>query len=72
MVIIVDDASTDNSIDIIKEYYKKYPDNIYLISNEKNFGLLETTFNLYKKINSLYFTVLDSFPVSCYGIFGAS
>ena len=60
LVIIVDDASTDNSIDIIKEYYKKYPDNIYLISNEKNFGLLETTFNLYKKINSLYFTVLDS------------
>lgn len=60
LVIIVDDASTDNSIDIIKEYYKKYPDSIYLISNEKNFGLLETTFNLYKKINSLYFTVLDS------------
>ena len=60
LVIIVDDASTDNSISIIEEYYKKYPDNIYFTSNEKNCGLLETTFKLYQKINSSYFTVLDS------------
>ncbi|MFC1559521.1 glycosyltransferase family 2 protein [Candidatus Margulisiibacteriota bacterium] len=38
-VIVVDDASTDNSIEIIREFVKKYP-NIKLICNKVNLGSL--------------------------------
>ena len=37
-LIIGDDASTDNSQTIIKEYYEKYPDLIVPICREKNIG----------------------------------
>jgi len=40
-VIIVDDASSDNSVEIIKEYQKKYPF-IRLEQNEKNQGIIKT------------------------------
>lgn len=36
--IIIDDASTDNSVEIIKPYLKKYPF-IYLIQNKENKGV---------------------------------
>ncbi len=35
-IILVDDASTDGTVNIIKEYEKRYPDNIVLILCEKN------------------------------------
>jgi len=38
-VIVVDDASTDNSVDIIKGFMQKHP-NLKLIQNEKNMGTL--------------------------------
>jgi glycosyltransferase involved in cell wall biosynthesis len=59
-VTIIDDKSTDNSIDIITNFCDKYPNNFDLIQNEINSGTCETTLNLYKQINSKYFTVLDS------------
>ena len=60
LVIIIDDASTDNSINIIEDFCLKYPNKIYFISNENNCGCCETTLKLYQKINSSFFTVLDS------------
>ncbi|MBP7841149.1 glycosyltransferase [Patescibacteria group bacterium] len=33
-MIIVDDGSTDNSIDVINKYSKKYPQNIRLFSQK--------------------------------------
>jgi glycosyltransferase involved in cell wall biosynthesis len=59
-VIIVDDKSTDNSVNIINNFCNKYPNKIALIQNEINCGTCETTLKLYKQINSKYFTVLDS------------
>lgn len=35
-IIAVDDASTDNSAEILKEYEKKYPDKIKAVFHEKN------------------------------------
>ena len=35
-IICVDDKSTDNTLDILKEYEQKYPDNIILIPLEEN------------------------------------
>ncbi len=37
--IIIDDASTDNSISIIKNYQQKEPGKIKFIQNEKNIGM---------------------------------
>ncbi|MCL2389504.1 MAG: glycosyltransferase, partial [Elusimicrobia bacterium] len=46
-LIIIDDASTDNSLQIAKEYKQKYPDNIELIENEKNLKLSKTIYKGY-------------------------
>lgn len=40
-LIIIDDASTDSSLGIIKEYLRKDP-RIKLVINEKNLGLAKT------------------------------
>jgi glycosyltransferase involved in cell wall biosynthesis len=60
LVLINDDKSTDNSIEIIQKYVDLYKEKIILFQNEMNKGTLYTTVELYKKINSKYFTVLDS------------
>ncbi len=41
-LIIVDDASTDKSIDIIKKYQKILPDKIKIIQKNKNTGLADS------------------------------
>lgn len=58
-IIIIDDGSTDNSLNIAKEYQNKH-DNIKIIENEKNLKLLKTIFKGYKELlNTPYFCVLD-------------
>lgn len=59
-VIICDDGSDDNSLEIINSYILKYPNKIELIVNESNCGLLYSIIKLYEKITTPYFTVLDS------------
>lgn len=39
---IVDDCSTDNSLEILQYYCKKYSDKMHIIENEKNMGLCMT------------------------------
>lgn len=58
-LIITDDASTDNSVSIIKEYEKKYPDVICGMFSEKNEGLFDNYYKAVEKMNSKYFCVLD-------------
>lgn len=58
-LIITDDASTDNSVSIIKEYEKKYPDVISGIFSDKNEGLFDNYYKAVEKMNSKYFCVLD-------------
>jgi glycosyltransferase involved in cell wall biosynthesis len=43
-IIIADDASTDNSMQIIKEYALLYPSKITFISSQENYGI-STNFN---------------------------
>jgi len=41
-IIVVDDCSTDGTIDIIAKYRKNYPEIIVFVQNEKNLGYVKT------------------------------
>lgn len=58
-IIICDDCSTDNSIDILKSYAAKYPCIRYIV-NKKNMGVAETRHSGILQAKGEYFTVLDS------------
>lgn len=58
-LIISDDASTDGSLKIAKEYQAKYPDTIKILEVSKNTGLYGNTMHLYANTKTEYFCVLD-------------
>lgn len=58
-VLIVNDGSTDHSVDIIKEYCEKYPDTITFV-NKKNGGHGSTINVGIQRAKGKYFRVLDS------------
>lgn len=41
-LIVINDASTDNTLIILKEFKKKFPDRIKIINNKKNIGLTKS------------------------------
>lgn len=57
-VLCINDASTDNSVEKIKEYSQKY-DFIKLLENPCNVGNAETFYNGLKSAKGKYFIVLD-------------
>lgn len=57
-IIICNDASTDNSADIIKKYAKKYQ-NIYFINNHKNMGLQYNLKVMLEKSRGDYIAILE-------------
>lgn len=58
-LIISDDASTDGSLKIAKEYQAKYPDTIKILELKKNTGFTGNMAYLYAHITTEYFCVLD-------------
>lgn len=58
-ILVGDDASTDGTIEILREYQKKYPDKIELVLQKKNIGSLANSLELYEKCNAEYFAFLD-------------
>lgn len=58
-ILIIDDFSTDKSINIIRNYSKKHPDKIDFFQNSKNLGLLSTILKGYELTKTPYFCVLD-------------
>lgn len=44
-VILLDDASSDESVDILEDYVRRYPDNTRLIVNDKNTGKVFVQWN---------------------------
>lgn len=59
-LIIVDDASKDNTPNILKEYVNKYGDKISVITNPTNKGVGISRLNAIKKTKTKYLTFLDS------------
>lgn len=58
-LIIPDDHSTDDSIEIIKEYQAKYPNKITLLGSNVNQKLYKNVLRAYEITKTPYFTVLD-------------
>ena len=59
-LIIIDDASTDNSIDIINTYLINHPKQIKLISHTERQGIAKSRRESVNLINSNLFGILDS------------
>lgn len=58
-IIVVDDCSTDNSVQIIEEYAKKY-DQIHFYKNEKNLGVVASHNRCVELSHGEYIVVLSS------------
>lgn len=58
-VIIPDDCSTDNTLQIIAQYQEKYPDKIILLTSSQNQKLYKNILRAYEITKTDYFTVLD-------------
>ncbi len=59
---VIEDCSTDNTADIIRDYASKYPDKVIPFLNEKNIGFKVTQKNFYrgfKTLNGEYFAILE-------------
>lgn len=59
-IIAIDDVSTDNSLDILKEYEKAYPNKIRVLVNSKNLGQGATRNKGIKLAKGKYIGFVDS------------
>lgn len=67
-VLIADDCSTDGSIDILKEYEKKYQDRVQVIYQPKNIGITSPDRNgiiLLRRSTAKYIALLDGDDYWC-------
>ncbi len=58
-IFIGDDASSDRTPDILKDYAQKYPDKIEVRYSNTNLGCLGNGNRMFDKLQSEYFTLLD-------------
>ncbi len=58
-ILIVDDASTDKTCEILKQYKKEYPHVIDLILREKNGGSLVSSNLLFNNVKTEYISFID-------------
>lgn len=58
-IIVADDCSEDRTVEIVKEYQKKYPDKITLLTSDKNLKLFKNVLRAYEITKTDYFCVLD-------------
>ena len=58
-VILIDDASTDDSKEIIREYEKKYPNKIRALYNKKNLGITRTWIKVCEEAKGKYIARCD-------------
>lgn len=59
-VLLGDDASSDHSQEIMKEYKRKYPDKVRLFLRKKNVGATRSGYYLGTQSRGKYFTTLES------------
>lgn len=66
VVLISDDASQDNTANIIRKYMEEFPDKIYYLGNDKKGGAVENfSFLLKNSINADYYMFSDQDDIWC-------
>lgn len=58
-ILIADDCSTDNTLNILRQYQVKHPSKIIVLESDRNKGSLANSNRLFDGLNSEYFTFLD-------------
>ncbi len=58
-LVIGEDGSTDNTLEICKAYQEKHPDKIKIISQPQNIGLMNNFVNTYAYLKGKYITICD-------------
>lgn len=58
-ILVIDDKSTDESADYIKEYVSNYPDKIRAIYNKENLGITRTWIKICKEAKGEYIARCD-------------
>ncbi len=64
-VIVADDCSDDNTVEIVKSYQSKYPNKITLLTSETNQKLYRNVLRAYAITKTPYFCVLDPDDYYC-------
>jgi glycosyltransferase involved in cell wall biosynthesis len=64
-ILILDDASTDNTSTIVQKYRKKYPNKIKHIYRKTNVGIVDNVFDGIKKIKSEYYATIEGDDYWC-------
>lgn len=63
-VILCDDGSSDNTLEIAKRYQQKYPNKVILLENETNMGLNYTLNRCLKHVRGEYVARMDGDDIS--------
>ncbi|EKN62793.1 glycosyltransferase [Schinkia azotoformans] len=58
-IVVADDCSTDDTLNIIKEYKKQYPDKIRILDGEKNLGITKNYKRGFNACKGEYIAVLE-------------
>ena len=63
-IIVGDDCSTDNTREIIQDFYNRYPEVIKPIFNDRNLGATRNYFNVHNRANGVYVFHMDGDDVA--------
>lgn len=58
-ILVADDCSTDDTLNILKKYQRKHPGQIRILTSSKNQKLYKNVIRAYAQLSSKYWCVLD-------------
>ncbi len=64
-ILVLDDASTDGTSDLVRMYARKYPEKIIPVIRESNLGGIRNVFQALKNIDTKYYATLEGDDYWC-------
>ncbi len=59
-IVVCDDGSSDNTVEILKKYESKFPDIVKVLINETNMGIMRSLKRVFQMSKGKYIAMLDS------------